>query len=178
MKVIDNFLEENDFIKIQNKFLSETCKWEWSNVVENDNSFYNFQFVHGVYLPTVLLKKGYDPEDIFRKITIQEMPDIKPLLESLKTSAIIKIKVNLTTKTPTIIEHGFHIDHFFPKAKTAILYLNTCDGYTLFSNGDKVESVKNRIVIFDSNIPHTGTTVTNQQRRGVLNINYYPNPAD
>ena len=135
MKVIDNFLEENDFIKIQNKFLSETCKWEWSNVVENDNSFYNFQFVHGVYLPTVLLKKGYDPEDIFRKITIPEMPDIKPLLESLKTSAIIKIKVNLTTKTPTIIEHGFHIDHFFPKAKTAILYLNTCDGYTLFSNG-------------------------------------------
>ena len=178
MKVIDNFLEENDFIKIQNKFLSETCKWEWSNVVENDNSFYNFQFVHGVYLPTVLLKKGYDPADIFRKITIPEMPDIKPLLESLKTSAIIKIKVNLTTKTPTIIEHGFHIDHFFPKAKTAILYLNTCDGYTLFSNGDKVESVKNRIVIFDSNIPHTGTTVTNQQRRVVLNINYYPNPAD
>ena len=46
------------------------------------------------------------------------------------------------------------------------------DGY---SNGDKVESVKNRIVIFDSNIPHTGTTVTNQQRRVVLNINYYPN---
>ena len=86
MKVIDNFLEENDFIKIQNKFLSETCKWEWSNVVENDNSFYNFQFVHGVYLPTVLLKKGYDPEDIFRKITIPEMPDIKPLLESFITS--------------------------------------------------------------------------------------------
>ncbi len=175
MEVVDNFLEENDFIKIQNKFLSETCKWEWSNVVENDNSFYNFQFVHGVYLPTVLLKKGSDPEDTFKKITMPEMAEIKPLLESLKTSAIIKIKVNLTTKTPTIIEHGFHVDHFFPRAKTAILYLNTCDGYTLFANGDKVESVKNRIVIFDSNIPHTGTTVTNKQRRVVLNINYYPN---
>ena len=171
MKVIDNFLEENDFIKIQNKFLSETCKWEWSNVVENDNSFYNFQFVHGVYLPTVLLKKGYDPEDIFRKITIPEMPDIKPLLESLKTSAIIKIKVNLTTKTPTIIEHGFHIDHFFPKAKTAILYLNTCDGYTVLQDR-KVESIENRALFFDSSVPHSSTTCTNATARFNMNINY------
>ena len=50
-----------------------------------------------------------------------------------------------------------------------------CSVYYKEANGDKVESVKNRIVIFDSNIPHTGTTVTNKQRRVVLNINYYPN---
>ena len=174
MKVINNFLNIDDFKRIQDMFLSEKCKWEWSNVVENDDSFYNYQFVHGVYLPTLLIKKGCNPEDIFKEIPIPEMPEIKPLLKSLKTSAIIKIKANLTTRTPTIIEHGFHVDHFFPNAKTAILYLNTCDGYTLFANGDKVESLENRIVIFDSNTPHTGTTVSNRQRRIVLNINYYP----
>ena len=31
----------------------------------------------------------------------------------------------------------------------AIFSLNTCDGYTKFKDGTKVESVANRIVIFD-----------------------------
>ena len=72
-----------------------------------------------------------------------------------------------------IIRHGFHVD--VPTdydSKTAILYLNTNNGYTEFENGQRVESVANRLVVFDSALKHTGTTCTDQKRRIVLNLNY------
>ena len=55
----------------------------------------------------------------------------------------------------------------------ALLFLNTNDGYTKFEDGTKVESIANRMVIFPTNIKHTGTTCTDQQSRIVLNINWF-----
>ena len=54
----------------------------------------------------------------------------------------------------------------------AIYYFNTNNGYTLFENGDKVESIRNRLIMFKSNLRHTGTTCTDKPNRYVLNINY------
>ena len=76
-------------------------------------------------------------------------------------------------KTNDIVEHGYHIDLPYPDGfKTAAFYLNTNDGYTKFSNGLKVESIRNRFVEFDGNTPHTGTTCTDSQFRAVINFNY------
>ena len=80
---------------------------------------------------------------------------------------------NCNVRTENIIRHGFHVD--VPTdydSKTAILYLNTNNGYTEFENGQRVESVANRLVVFDSALKHTGTTCTDQKRRIVLNLNY------
>ena len=49
--------------------------------------------------------------------------------------------------------------------------MNTNDGYTEFENGHRVESVANRVVIFDSNIKHTGVSCTDEKRRVVINFN-------
>ena len=76
-------------------------------------------------------------------------------------------------QTKEIIEHGYHVDHPYLNAKTASFYLNTCDGYTAFEDNQKVESKENRIVIFNSSKKHTGTSVTNSNRRVVLNLNYF-----
>ena len=165
MQVIDNFLDYNLFLNIQETFFSHECKWEWSEVVEKDelmagvSDLDNCQFVHGLY-------KGAMPQSRLFECII-------PVLDKLNVAAIIKIKANLTTKTPSIVKHGYHIDQNFPHSKTAILYLNTCDGYTSFENEGIVESVENRVVIFDSNKKHTGTSLTNDSRRIVININYF-----
>ena len=52
------------------------------------------------------------------------------------------------------------------------IHLNTCDGYTVFKNGEKVESVANRYIEFDSNLMHSGTSTTDSKRRVVINFNY------
>ena len=56
---------------------------------------------------------------------------------------------------------------------TSIFYVNTNDGYTLFEDGTKVESVANRMLSFPANMRHTGTTCTDQQIRIVINFNYF-----
>ena len=56
--------------------------------------------------------------------------------------------------------------------QTAIFYVNTNDGYTEFEDSTRVESVANKIVIFDSKLKHRGTTCTNQKTRVVINLNY------
>ena len=84
------------------------------------------------------------------------------------------MKLNLNPRRSTIMEHGFHVDNDLPKAKTAVLYFNDNNGYTLFEKtGEKVYSKENRIVIFDNHLKHTGTTCTDKKRRVVMNINFY-----
>ena len=58
--------------------------------------------------------------------------------------------------------------------KTAIFYINTNNGYTLFKDGTKVDSVQNTMLIFDGSLDHCGVSCTDQKRRIVLNINYVP----
>ena len=77
-------------------------------------------------------------------------------------------------RTDEIIEHGLHTDLPKPdsKVKTAILYLNTNNGYTKFENGEIVGSVENRLVLFDGNMQHAGTTCSDKRYRAVFNLNF------
>ena len=68
--------------------------------------------------------------------------------------------------------HGYHTDFPF-ECKTAIFYINSNNGLTLFKNGQIIESVENRMVIFNSQLEHTGTTSTDTKNRIVVNFNYF-----
>ena len=98
--------------------------------------------------------------------------DFIEFVNKIPVATTCKIKVNMNPRTHKIIEHGLHTDLPY-RCKTGILYLNTNDGYTIFEDGTKIESVENRFVSFDSNIKHSGTSCTNQQVRLVVNINYF-----
>tara|TARA_Y100001938_G_C7884007_1_gene326427 strand:- start:154 stop:651 length:498 start_codon:yes stop_codon:yes gene_type:complete len=159
MQVIDNYLDSASYNSIRSIFLSNIIDWYWTEVLNDGGQTHDFQFIHGIYTD------GKPVSAYFEKLY--------PLLQKLKVAAIIKIKANLNLPTKEIIEHGYHVDHPYLNAKTAIFYLNTCDGYTAFEDNQKVESKENRIVIFNSSKKHTGTSVTNSNRRVVLNLNYF-----
>ena len=86
--------------------------------------------------------------------------------------------MNLNTRTFFHRKTGFHNDQRHPREghplhqKTAVFYINTNNGWTYIKNGGKVKSVANRIVIFDSNLEHTGVTCTDEKRRVIVNFNY------
>ena len=70
--------------------------------------------------------------------------------------------------TDTLVEYGMHIDVLDAEDRTIsklIYYMNTCDGYTLFEDGTKVESNANRLVTFPNGMKHTGTSTTNASFR-------------
>ena len=57
--------------------------------------------------------------------------------------------------------------------KSAVFYLNSNNGYTLFEDGTKVESVAGRLLVFDPHMAHTGSSSTDTKNRVVINFNYF-----
>ena len=91
---------------------------------------------------------------------------------STSSKTIIRIKANLTTVTPKPIQSDWHIDHDF-QGTTAIFYLNTNNGHTVFKDYDqKVQSVANRVLIFPTDLYHAGVSSTNTKARYLINLNY------
>ena len=159
--VIDNFLDQDAFLKIKQTVFSDEFPWYYSKFkVENTNrDVNNYQFVHMFY---------YD-----HSVQSNHFEILKPIFNKLDVKALVKVKINLTTSTDKIYEFDLHNDVDFP-CKTAIFYINNNDGYTLVSK-EKINSIENRIVIFDSEVPHAGSTCCDQSVRVVLNINYFDN---
>jgi len=163
MKVIDDFLPSYEFEKLQSFLMGEDFDWYYNDgvVFEGDGLY---QFIHIFYRwepsPTGLL---WTPTSSFGCI--------EPYLSSFNMKKIYRIKANLNPRSVSNLKAGYHIDNV-PCSTTAILYMNTCNGWTEFKKGDKVKSVANRVVIFDSTLEHSGVSCTNENRRVVINFNY------
>lgn len=97
---------------------------------------------------------------------------VLPIVEVLNCNSLIRIKGNLYPRT-NILHHNLnHIDYEFPH-NGAIFYLNTNDGYTILNDEHKIESVENRLLLFDSRVPHRSTNCTNKHFRANINFNYF-----
>jgi hypothetical protein len=161
MKIIKNFLEEEHFNNLKNLLYSDNFPWYLAEGVVKPGDC-QIQFIHNFY-------KNFT-------ITSSSFNFIDPILTKLNVVSLIRIKANFLYRTDKIIEHGYHTDINIDKkinSKTAVLYINTNNGYTKFKNNKIVTSEENKIVIFDTNILHTGSTCTDKDTRVVVNFNYY-----
>jgi hypothetical protein len=161
MKIIKNFLEEEHFNNLKSLLYSDNFPWYLAEGVIKPKDG-QIQFIHNFY-------KNFT-------ITSSFFNFIDPILTKLNVVSLIRIKANFLYKTDKIIEHGYHTDININNkinSKTAVLYINTNNGYTKFKNNKTVISEENKIVIFDTNILHTGSTCTDKDTRVVVNFNYY-----
>ena len=104
-------------------------------------------------------------------------PLVHPLLGRLKFNELIRIKINCYPRKEKHYQHGFHFDHPAETTdvstyKIAIYSVNTNNGYTIFKNGDKIESKENRMVFFDGSLEHASVTQTDENLRININITY------
>jgi hypothetical protein len=159
IKIFNNFLNKEDFIKIKELMVSQKFAWYLSPVVYTSDK--NFQFTHVFYTNN--------------NVNSKHLEILSPIINIIKPTSIIRIKANLLTKTEKIIEHKMHVDiksDIDKKITTGILYINTNNGYTKFNKGKIINSVENKFVTFNSNELHTGTTCTDENYRIVINFNY------
>ena len=170
MKIIDNFLSEDNFKTIQHFFLSTDLPWFWSTGISgNEQGIQYYQFVH----------KFFDTKNPFQNCqSVKYSGFLQPILNKLSPAYIYRIKANLRPHTSSHIISEWHTDMKLNQ-KTAIFYINTNNGYTLFKDDDmRVYSLANRLCVFDGHTEHAGASCTNESRRIVLNINYIPNELD
>lgn len=172
-EVIDNFLDPDEFDDLQNLVLGVDFPWYIATnvassktnpyTIRNYNSFiedqlWNWYGVHLVYT-TVPRSSHFD--------YIMSL-----FAQKLEMKTPIRIKVNFHPYTNEVKEHAQHQDYPYSH-KGAVFSLNTCDGFTRMTNGDKVDSVANRIVLFDPSEFHNSTTTSNQKGRYNINFNYF-----
>lgn len=166
-KIIDNCLDQQSFSVLNNTLLGADFPWYLNSSKVFKNSVvpekYNFQFTHTFY-------HNYAGSSDWLKV-------ITPLIAVINPAAIVRIKANLTTVTPSIVTYDLHVDEPSFVGKTAVYYVNTNNGYTEFADGQRIESVENRLVVFDSNTLHAGTSCTDKKVRCVLNLNYFDKTA-
>ena len=174
VKIIDNFLDAYAFHEIQKTivynpdfelFLQPIVAFDGKDMesykVEEENKW-NFYFTHALYDNGMPMSKYAESILNFTVSKFQSLGIFK---------ALLRAKVNLYTNTPEIKEHIQHTDYPFPHT-AALLSLNTCDGFTRMSDGTKVDSVENRLIIFDGSTLHNSSTTTNSKARYNINFNF------
>lgn len=163
-KIIDNFLPQEAFLEVQRNMLGPHIPWAYNSFIVKDGStaveeLHNYQFTHTFYK--------------LHNATTDWINVIAPVLDKIQPSALVRIKANLMPRTDIHVLHEYHYDHDYFDGKIALFYVNTNDGYTIFEDGTKIESVENRLLIFNGDILHTGTTCTDQKVRCVINFMFY-----
>jgi hypothetical protein len=156
-KIIDNFLPEAQF----NEFVEEAKAAPWyaqENIVRAGDGEYDMLFTHILYI------------DFERRSELMRF--LYPILEEVKAKSLIRSKLNLYPRTHTLVKHGMHTDYPFPH-EALLFYLNTNDGVTTLEDGTEIESVANRLLMFDASKPHSSSSCTNQKYRLNLNVNYF-----
>jgi|TARA_A100000172_G_scaffold72536_2_gene53691 hypothetical protein len=151
--VFEDFLEKKDFNILKENLLSVYFPWYFNedSVQEFDSQY---QFVNIFY-------NNFTPNNYF--------PLVGKVIEKLNPTSIVRIKSNLNTKTEKIVETGEHVDMHADGFKSAVLFINDCNGYCKVGD-KKIYSKENKLVMFNSNIKHTGSTCTDKSRRIVINF--------
>jgi len=167
-KVIDNFLDFENFqlLKKELKNIPFYYTYSVSSPVDFKNNLYddelwNWYHTHMVYNHIPYSDRYSVINDIFWSKFIE--------ISSIKTW--IRIKINSYPYTSNVKEHPKHTDYDY-NHQAAIFTINSCNGFTRMSNGDKIESIENRLLLFDASDSHNSSTTSNCKYRMNINFNW------
>ena len=161
MDVRDNFLCDDDFNELEKYIISDEFPLFPQNYITGDwenDKIENVNFTHTLY-------RDHAPVSNYFSYVYEK------LFSQLDIKAILYAKVNCYPRNDRLIEHDLHTDYPYSH-KGAILFLNTCDGYTTVID-EKVESIANRLLLFDPGEKHSSSSCTDQKCRLNIIINYF-----
>ena len=160
-EVIDNVIHPDEFKKIKEFILNPSFPWNLTPIVTNEKE--NLSMTASYYF-THEFWSGFHTE--------QQTQIFASILNRLECKALLRVKGNLYPSTETIVHHDNHIDYEFPH-RGAILYINTNNGLTILEDSIEIESIENRLLLFDASRPHRSTTCTDEKCRVNVNFNFF-----
>ena len=165
-EIIDNFLPQERFQIIKNTIIHADFPWYMSPFVASQEEAYMMKKMcdSGSSYFTHMFYSGFRVSN--------QCSIFSELLRKLEVKSLIRIKANLYPSTEKRIHHAKHVDYDY-KHRGAILYINTNDGLTVLEDGTEVESIQNRLLLFDPSKTHNSTTCTDDKCRVNVNFNFF-----
>ena len=175
VEIYDDFLPQDYFDHLDTQILHKN-QFRWlfqEKVATNDDDPDDEQF----YFICSFFNNLHVEDNFFYQL--------QPIFDALEVKSMIRARAIMYMNQGKLIKHAPHIDMDYTH-KAALIYMNTCNGYTgivndnwksgddmVFDQGNRVESVANRLMIHDGSVPHYSTTCTDTRKRLVLAINYF-----
>ena len=169
-KVVDDFLDINEFNTIKEIIFGANFPWYHSNFITFDpksrqynkkNAEDKFYFIHNIF------------NDFANEYGIHSeyFSLFKNFLIKIECKSIIRIKANLHLNINKKQINEPHVDYSFSH-KGCLFYLNDNNGLTYFEN-KSVKPKANRAVFFNPSKKHSSSLCTDQSRRININFNYF-----
>ena len=163
VKTVKNFLDTESFNALKDLVFHQDFNWFRKKSMTDGSKIDLGYFTHSFY-------NNMEPTSEHYRTYI------RPILIKLKAEAAVQIRANMF---PSVFyknkKSEWHVDYPF-LCKTAILYLQDCDGGTDLKINNRsvfIKSETNKIVIFESDVKHRGVVSTNADFRHVINLNYF-----
>ena len=162
-EIIDDLLPQAQFAEIFEAIMSPDFPWYRQTKVTGLETEADQHYLDSYYFTHMLLVD-------YMKSSYFEI--VRPVIERIDHRCLQRVKANLYPRTERVIHHGTHSDGPYPSSG-AIFFLNTNDGATVLNGAIAVESVANRLLLFESSEPHNSTTCSNKQVRCNINFNFF-----
>lgn len=166
IEIIDNLLPPETFLNIKKVMSGGEFPWFFSEyvteknerLIDSDYSNDFFYFAHLFYIDYKVNSPFYD--------------FILPVVEKINPKSLIRIKGNLYPKFFCETKNYNHVDYDF-KHRGAIFYINTNSGQTVLEDKHYIDAVENRLLLFDSSLPHRSSFPTDEKVRININFNFF-----
>jgi len=156
--IIENFLPENQSTEIEDFLSDNNFPWFYRPSIGNKKDNQRFYFSH------MFVDDKKVNSDFFGIIK-------KYIVDRLEFKILHRVKANLFVKVNENYASCSHVDYDFKhQFFSAIYYVNTNNGSTLLNDKISVNSIKNRLLIFDGRLPHRAISQTDTKIR--MNINF------
>tara|TARA_B100001094_G_C18071909_1_gene740511 strand:- start:12 stop:503 length:492 start_codon:yes stop_codon:yes gene_type:complete len=159
--VKDNFLDEKYFKWLQDELLDGSITWDYQDGVAEDSDEPDFYFIHSLY-----------NADTFQPDSKYFNTHFGKLINDLEVRALKRMRLIMYTNCGEQIVHKRHRDLDYDHT-AALIYLNTNNGFTELDDGTRIDSIENRLLMFNGSELHSSSTCTDQKRRVLISLNYF-----
>jgi translation initiation factor RLI1 len=161
-QIIDNYLSEEKIQNLKNSLMSPNFPYYFQDSVSVfSNTDPKYYFNHSLYYYNSVQSWFYTQI-------------MNPILENLQPKTLLRAKVNCFCREKTNYIHEFHVDDSNPH-KVGLLSINTNNGKTILKIDNElieIDSVENRMIIFNGSISHAPMSQTDTKIRVNVNFNF------
>jgi hypothetical protein len=168
MIIIDNFLPESYFKELKTIMFGSNFPW-------NFNGSTTPGFDNDIYFTHMGFKRELNNSD--NPFNSPFYFDSKAILYFIEEKfkfhidTLYRINCTMVIIQPERSVSAFHVDYTIPHY-TGILYMNNCNGPTVFDNKEEVEFKENRFVLFDGSRLHAASQQNDVARRVNIVFNF------